>query len=250
MQVKRILSTLLALQLGLPAAAQIVRISGIPGADTARWDGNVELNFQANKSDESFFRLAAASLVRHRAGRSTWLSSNELRQTVAGDDDFENKGFQHFRYQRRMDSVLALEAFTQVQFDQVLRIRLRQLNGLGPRIQFLRKTQVFVFVGTLYMYEYEEEKGTGRINRDHRISTYFNLARKWQRFGIRFIAYYQPAITEWEDYRLSASGSFSLKLTHRLDFSVRGEYTFDAHPVEGVPDHTYDLLTGVSWRFR
>lgn len=232
------------------SSAQIVRIeNNQASSDTNTWSGTVDLNIYLVKNNFDFFKLASGSQVKYAKNKNTVLSINELRFIFSGRDDLENRGFQHFRYQRRLDSVFTLEAFAQFQFNQVLKIKYRQLNGTGARMHLFRKSKSNVFLGLHYMYEYEEEYETNKINRDHRLSSHFTFSRKIEKSFTHWVVYYQPKLTRFSDYRISGSTTYSIELRKQLRFNIRGELSYDSNPVEGVRNMTYTFLNGLSWEF-
>lgn len=227
------------------ADAQIVRIENDQNSsDTNRWSGSADLSIYSVKNNFQFFKLASGSQLKYSKNKTTFLSINELRLFFASQDDLENRGFQHFRFQRRLDSVFTWEAFTQLQFDQVLKIKLRQLNGIGPRVQLYRKTKSKVFLGLHYMFEYEKEYDTEIVNRDHRLSSHFAFSRTLKKSSIHCIMYFQPKIDDLKDYRVSGSTTYSIELRKQVLFNIRGELAYDSNPVMGVENLTYTFLNG------
>jgi len=230
--------------------AQIVRIenNGIK-ADSNLWSGGIDLNIYSIKNNSEFFKLAGGTQLKYAKDKNVVLSINELRLIFAEESNLENKGYQHFRYQHNFDSIYTLEAFSQTQFDQVLKIKLRQLFGIGPRFQLFSKASGKIYLGVHYMYEYEEELETNLINRDHRISSHFAFSKTWDKSVVHWISYYQPKINNFSDYRVSGSATYAIELKKQLRFNIRGELTYDSHPVQGITDLTYTLLNGFSWEF-
>ena len=230
--------------------AQIVRIEDDYSVnDSNKLSGSVDLNFYAIQNSNQIFRLATGSQVKYQQEKNTVLSLNELRYIVAGSANLENRGFQHLRYQRMLDSTFTWEVFSQLQFDQVLKIKSRFLNGTGPRIHFLRKKKSRFILGVHYMYEYEEEYETDIINNDHRMSSHIALYRKFKKSYIHLVTYYQPNFAKFSDYRFSGSGSFSIQLRKHLRFNVRGELTYDSQPVIGIENLNYTIMNGFTLNF-
>ena len=175
-----LLTAIAILGLSFASTAQIVRIENDQAVtDTNKFSGSVNLNIYTIKNNSQFFKLATGSQFKYSKNKNTVLSINELRLIFASQSNLENRGFQHLRYQRTLDSNFTWEAFSQIQFDQVLKIKLRQLNGTGPRMQLFRKSKSKLFLGLHYMYEYEEEYETDIINSDHRFSTHFAFSKKF-----------------------------------------------------------------------
>ncbi|MFT5667290.1 MAG: hypothetical protein ACI9DK_001479 [Vicingaceae bacterium] len=230
--------------------AQIVRIENDElSKDSSNWSGAFDLNIYSIRNNSELFKLAGGSQLKYTKDKNSLISINEFRLIFAEEDRLESKGHQHFRFQHLIDSVYTLEAFSQTQFDEVLQIRLRQLFGIGPRIHFFSESTNKLFLGVHYMYEYEEELETNNINRDHRISSHFAFSRKMEKSAVHWIVYYQPKISNFKDYRVSGSATYTVELIKKLRFNIRGELAYDSNPVVGVNDLTYTFLNGFSWEF-
>lgn len=230
--------------------AQIVRIENDQSMSEAeKLSGSLDLNFYSVRNNAQFFRLATGSEVKYTNKKSTILSINELRLLFNRQNSLENRGFQHFRFQRSIDSTITLEMFSQFQFDQILKIRFRHLNGVGPRFQLFMQTKSKVFLGIHYMFEYEEEYETQIINRDHRMSSHFVFSRKMKKSTLHSVVYFQPNIGDFRDFRVSGSATYTVELNERLRFNIRGELIHDSRPVEGVNNLTYTFLNGFGWVF-
>ena len=236
--------------LSFKSQAQIVRIENDQAvSEEEKLSGSLDLNFYSVRNNAQFFRLATGSEVKYTKNKSTVLSINELRLLFNRQNSLENRGFQHFRFQRSLDSTITLEMFSQFQFDQILKIRFRHLNGVGPRFQFFRQTKSRVFLGIHYMFEFEEEYETGIVNRDNRLSAHFVFSRKMEKSALHSVTYFQPNIGDFRDLRVSGSVTYSVELDKQLRFNIRGELMYDSRPVQGVNNLTYTFLNGFGWVF-
>lgn len=244
--VRKFISCLLFSGCFCTVQAQIVNIEDTRlNEDSVGWEGSVELGFNGSKTTKSLFDLFGGSQIQYLNKKHFFLSSNEIALIISGDEDFENRGFQHFRYNYELHKRIFWEVFTQGQFDQVLKIQFRWLIGTGPRMGLLKKDHAAIFWGASYMYEYEEEDGTGIINRDHRLSTYLSLSASIKDiFSINHINYYQPRLDRFTDYRLSSSTELKLKIVKQLFFKFSFNLSYDAQPVVD-PD-----IPKLTWNFR
>lgn len=251
-RVKKLL-LLLCLSLPLLASAQIVRVEMTPDPnDTTRLNGEVNLNGSIVQNSRQLFRLAAGSRLKYRklGTRQAYLSLNDLRLTFSDNKKLENRGFQHVRHQLMIDTAFTWETFGQIQFDHLLRIQLRTLTGTGPRFSFGKKWMGKLHLGTLYMWEYEEELGNGVINRAHRGSIYVNWTRPLgEAASLELIGYYQPNLTMISDYRLLANSTFALRVSKRLRFRFSADIVYDTAPAADARDLSYTLVNGLAWEF-
>ena len=175
---------------------------------------------------------------------------SSLRLMFANNVALENAGHQQFRYIRMLDSRFSIEAFTQLQFDQLLRIKLRSVTGGGLKVALINKGWGKLDFRPGYMFEYEKEDFTEIINKHHRLSNYITLKMsKAEKINFYLTLYYQPRIDQFSDYRLSPAFAIELKVLKKLLVSIAGDLRYDSNPVSGVNNFTYAFTQGLGFRF-
>ena len=238
----------------LPVAhAQIINVEAnrLP-EDSLGWKGLVTTNFYTNKNTSVQYSLDAGSKIQYRNGASLWLSLNHARFLFKNTDQLENQGYQHFRYDYLWTNLVTWEAFTQIQFDQVLRIDLRALVGTGPKFNLVRKDNTKIAIGTLYMFEHEKEQGNDIIHNDHRISAYLSLSwRILKQLYVQNITYYQPVVNNFSDYRVSSGTNVTLDINSKFSFNTGVSLNYDSSPVvdPGIEKFTYTISNGIIFKF-
>jgi len=172
---------------------------------------------------------------------------------LAGDA-FVDDGFQHIRYNYRLNKLLTWEAFTQLQYNELIQLRLRWLLGTGPRFQLLNKNNSRFFLGMLYMYEYNEERtkenGPIQFLRDHRLSSY--LSYQFNPTDVLSFAgtiYIQPVLNDFSDIRISSQSTLLFKISSKLQYSTSFSLLYDSDVLEGVQETIYQLTNGLRWNF-
>lgn len=250
---KIIVLSCLVMILVTDAKGQIINVEAnrLP-ADSMGWNGLVTTNFYTNKNTSVQYSLDAGSKIQFRKGSSLWLSLNHARFLFKNTDQLENQGYQHFRYNYLWTDLITWEAFTQIQFDQVLRIDVRALVGTGPKFNLVREKHTRISVGTLYMFEHEREQGNDIIHNDHRISAYLSLSwRIFKQLYVQNITYYQPRIDYFSDYRVSSGTNLTLDLNSRFSFNTGVSLNYDSSPVidPGIEKFTYTISNGLIFKF-
>ncbi len=167
--------------------------------------------------------------------------------------NFTNRGFAHLRYNYDLSPKVTLEAFSQYQFDEIQEIDKRFLNGIGPRLQLAQTDSAFLYIGALYMYEYEETSDQPEeiiYNNDNRLSTYISFGYQFNEYvNISNVTYFQPNLSDWADYRITSNLALSAGLNQWLAFRISFNLVYDNRPPLTVPPAMYDLSTGFSFRF-
>src|ERR1700740_1166017 len=103
--------------------------------DTNGWVGKIDFNFLLTQNTQQIIQVGNNVHVQYQRNRSRFLVLNDVNFIKAGNTDFVNAGYQHFRYNYKIVDRVTWEAFTQVQYNKVLRLHLRFLSGTGPRFK-------------------------------------------------------------------------------------------------------------------
>ncbi|MEL6865145.1 MAG: DUF481 domain-containing protein [Bacteroidota bacterium] len=232
--------------------AQIVNIEDkrVSRKDTSGIFGRVVLGFNLidNGSDIISGNLSV---------RLDWLIKNHLFITIselnlikAEGKDLVNDGFQHFRYNYHLTNRWTYEAFTQLQYNERLRVRLRGLLGTGIRYELIKREKNRAYYGLSYMFDYEEEKDPELFFRDHRISTYLSFFLQLRdNVKVSGTTYFQPAINDLNDRRLSTETSLIIDITKRLRLSTTFNLLNDSRPAKGIQKTIYNFRNSLRWIF-
>lgn len=220
-------------------------------AEQKGFSGSASLQLNFIQNINNILQTTNLLNLQHVWERHSVLSVTNYSLTVFNENRVVNEGYQHFRYNYRTNDLITMEAFTQVQFNEVLKMRFRWLTGGGPRISILESDSVRtrLFAGTLIMAEYEEET-TGVVNRAMRLSQYISVGFPFAKiFTVDAIAYYQPDLSLWQDFRTSIEARLEVRITAKLTLELRQNVVYDSHPPEGIRHVFYNLSNGVRYRF-
>jgi len=236
--------------------AQIVNIETrrkLINTDTTGWFGSTDLGFNLNENGKTILTLTANATVEYLNGKNRWLALTNYQVIRANQEDFVNRGFQHIRYNRNWTEKVTWEAFGQAQYDERLTLRFRGLVGTGPRFQLISGKKGDLYLGTLYMFQYEELTENNTIYRDQRLSNYLsyrlNLGKNVKLTGT---SYYQPLLTNLRVARLSSQTSLLFNITEKLSFKSAFNISLDSRlseTVEDIPIAVYNFVNGLKLVF-
>ncbi len=232
--------------------AQIVNIEAkrVAHVDSSEWYGRLNLAFNLVENGNSIVNLNGGTNLEYVKGRHWFLTLTNFNFVQVGKEDFINDGFLHFRYNYSINKVISYEAFTQFQYNEKLRLKLRWLLGSGLRFTLLNKENHNAHLGLTYMYEYNEETNPEIEFRDHRLSSYFSFAiRPFQNATLRSTSYFQPVLSDFNDLRLSSQTALAINLTKKLKFTTTFNITYDSRVPEGVVNTIYSFRNGIRWDF-
>ena len=216
--------------------------------------GNILLSMtntsgNVDKEDYSF----GTRLQWHRHIRTNFLLANAAYGKVDGVKNTE-KTFLHARHIEQFRPSVAAEGYIQQETNEFARLDYRRLYGGGLRFTLLEEEEV----GNIYLglgAYYSQEKisaGYPDAGKDDewRASTYLIL--KYQLTEDTVLAsttYYQPAFSEWGDYRALQQAAVRVRMTDRLSLVVSADYQFNSHPPEGVEKREVTYKTALSFEF-
>ncbi len=221
--------------------------------DSIYWTGDINLGAALIQNSKQIININTAIRIDHTRFRHVFMSITDYRLGRVDNNDFLNTGFQHFRYNYKMNKRWTWEAFTQAQYNEQIQLQLRWLLGSGPRVGLLLGEKKQLYLGALYMYEYNEEKGEGEeviFSKEHRISSYFNAHfQPLNYLKISSTTYFQPVVTNPDDFRLSTETNLEMKITKRLTFTTIFSLLYDSSPPSGVRKTIYSLKNGLRLKF-
>lgn len=231
--------------------AQVVNIEN-KRMDNAKqgWQGVLNLDFDLEKNTTSILQLENQNQVMYQKKKNKVLLLNDIGLIQAGNQNYLNKGYIHIRYNYRLSHLVTWEAFVQAQYNQIEKQQLRALAGTGPRFRIADNDTFHFYLGTLYMYEYEELTGELQINRANRLSSYISIGYSINdHFWIDHITYYQPRLDYFGDFRIASETVFGFKIFKHLAFGVHFSLNYDTKPPPEVPDLIYSLKNSIGYKF-
>lgn len=231
--------------------AQIVNIEDKRRTiDTIGWKGQIDLGGTLTKNSNTVTTLQGG-LRLDRLGRKAnvlMLADYRLVQ-VSGDDAAVNAGFLHLRYGYEPKDKWRWESFTQVQYNEQLRLTARYLIGTGVRRRLYKSDngKYRSYFGLLYMFEYNELSKSDIIYRDHRLSTYVTLNFPLGKNArVSNTTYFQPRLPDFSVPRISTITALQVGITRRLAVTSNFSLTYDRRVNRDLPDVPATIYTWVN----
>ena len=218
--------------------------------DSNGWVGNVDFSFNVFNNTQQVIQFSNAARVQYQKNRSRFILLNDLNFIKAGNTDFANAGYQHFRYNYKVSKWITMEAFTQTQYNPVLKLDFRYLLGAGPRLKLLKKENARIYVAALYMYEYDDIINDKVNLNEHRISSYltgsFSILKN---IDFTTTTFYQPNIENTTYYRIANDSGLEIHINKHLNFKSTFNMLYDTKQPLGIPDLVYSFKNGLSIKF-
>lgn len=224
-------------------------------SDSAGWLGQVGLNFAGQRNTVSFLLLATTGVVEYKSKNTKdfWLLITELNFLSAEGLKFNNTGFGHLRYNRKVSNSIRWEFFSQAQYNGITKINMRGLLGTGPRFKLTPYERAKFYFGIAGMFEYEESKDFDThltYHRDFRMSSYLSFTLEPES-DVTFAStiYAQPLVRDFADYRITSESTLSVKVTTKLTFTSSFRYSYDTFPPLGIPKGNFNFANGIEVKF-
>ncbi len=234
-------------------SAQVVNIEKKRKGDKDGFAGALSFGINLMDNGKNISQFQNNIDLQYKKGASTFILLNDLSLIRVDEDDLVNSGFQHLRYNYTIkdSSFLTIEAFMQHQYNTIQLMERRFLLGAGPRFRIVNSKKVEFFVATLGMYEYEQRSDSLRTKPEFaRMASYVSVS--WdisENLNFKNITYYQPAFTDFENYRVSSETSFGLKISNALTFKVSFQTTYDSNPPEDIQELFYNWKNALIYKF-
>ena len=217
--------------------------------------GSISLGITSKTGNVDFFETGLGGTGGFRSGRHLLLAvvsgtysakrTGSDRQEDPGgslldsDARYANKLLGALRYNLSLNHRLAGELFTQLQYDEFLRMDLRSLGGAGVRLSVLDGERGNMHLGSGYMLEYESQDpelvAEDPTTLAHRWTSYVSFAiEPIDGLTLSSTSYAQPRITDFADYRLLNESALSVGLGEHFSLGIAFTLRHDSDPVRLV----------------
>jgi hypothetical protein len=213
--------------------------------DSIGWTGHTDLNFQTIKYEEVLYNVGLKGSAQWKNAKNLWLLLGDVSYAASTNEVFNNSGLLHLRYNRKLTSKVKWEAFSQLQFNQLLALNYRLLNGTGLRFSIVNKESARLYIGTIVMQELENIRGLNKNTNDFRLSNYVSMNLNKNQWAYSGTVYFQPQLDFWKDYRVSGQHTISTSLGHHMRLKIELSHFYDSSPPLDVPKSTVMTTIGM-----
>ena len=236
----------------ITSRAQIVNVeSRRIQSDTTGWLGNFGASFRLDKNKVQVINLNTNAQIEYKSLRSLYLLLVNYDFLKGASQTLQNNLFSHLRYNYKVTDLLRLEAFTQVQQNNLSGIKSRWLIGAGPRFKISGTKKLSLYAASLVMYEDEHELTKPvTIHKDIRSSSYASASwRPVDRAEITTTLFYQPLFRDFSDFRVLHELKMKFQFTKKFSFFTTWAVLYDSKPATDVPNTIYTLRNGIEYEF-
>ena len=243
---------LILIGFSLSAKCQIMNAESLRKVtDTSGFSGSASIAFSVKRDVNDYLGASSNFHLQYKMQKHLALVKYDVEFQKIEGYKFENTGIAHLRYNYRFHKRIALEAFTQGQYNKLSKIEFRGLIGTGPRFKLTTSEKYKLYFGTHIMFEYEElSDGITPIQRDFRSTSYFSFSiYPTKTLSVISTTYYQPKIRNLGDYRFSNESSLLIDVIKNFAFKTTYTFIYDETPAVGIPNSQYNLESGFVYSF-
>lgn len=214
------------------------------------WHGDVELNFNYIQNRNTLINIGNKFNLILKRDVNTYLFISEFNFLQSNSKNLDYAAYQHLRFKREIKPWLSGEAFAQSQFNQQIGLNFRGLLGAGPRLRVFYEDSMKLFIGPMWMYEYESTTDNDAKNVHNRMSLYLSfLYFKTKNFNFDFVAYYQPDLIDFSNFRFSSEAKVEMLFTNRLAFKFSISQNYNSYPPPGIPKNIANIRNAFIYKF-
>lgn len=209
--------------------------------------GKTSLLFSGQSGNTEKATISASTSNLRRWARDEFLFLADYAYSYSQDVRDTNNGRLHLRYTLSSREPRSYELFSQAQFDEFQNLNLRTLFGANVRHRLVGTDEKSFLLGTGVFYEMESYT-SDTYQSGFRGNIYLSYVEKLSdSVAGSLVAYYQPAIKRWADYRVQLMAGLETKLNARLTLDLNFELSHDSEPpTDRVSNTDMKYLAGFS----
>lgn len=179
------------------------------------------------------------------------LSLFEYKYGETDSEAFKNELFFHTRFTSMflLERSLGLEFFVQTQKNEFFDIKLRQLLGFVIRKQLFHISVFDGYLGLGVMKEWEELENNPN-NDDYRLTNYLTfILEKDKKYKILNTTYYQPLVTQLNDYRVTSEFAIIFEFTKVIGLKNSIQLQYDSNPPKDIERYNLSLNVDLIFKY-
>ncbi len=248
---RKIVCVILVLVNILVANAQIINIENKRiYDDSAKFSGKLKFKVMGIKNTVETFDFGNSIYLQYKKNNYKWLLLTDINYISVDSIVSDNSGFAHLRYTNKLSEEIALELFTQAQFNKAMHVDLRALVGGGFRLTAINSGNTNLFYGLSCFYEHEENQTDNETFDLGRLSTYLTYhILIGESTEISNTTYFQPVINNMTDQRIFNELSITLQIVKKLSFEASYYILYDSNSPKNIPNTNWKYENKLSLSF-
>lgn len=209
-----------------------------PNPPEEGWSGSVKIGLNGKTGNQEERSHEGATRIVYRLDDDIFMVIAERDYGSTRGVKTTDKEFLHGRWVHLLNYDWAVEGFGQWEKDEFDNLTSRVLAGGGGRYSVAQKRDVYSFalgLGAFHETEKQNLVSYQETNRLWRMNAYY--AYNYQindNVSLASTTYYQPSLSDFDDFRVLFDAGIAVKLSTRLQLHVNYRLTHDSEPAQNL----------------
>lgn len=215
------------------------------------WHTSLEASYASSTTTVDKTDYSGDFRVSHNTEQRQWLLFGDMSYSDVNGAKSDDSSMLHARYiQKQALGNFNLEVFAQQESDDFSFLASRRLYGAG--LAWLSKHEnyaVHTLVGLMdereeHLTDVAQDKALTRLTMSSQVQ--YVLSNKAR---LTAVLYYQPATSDFGDYRSTLRASVAFPITEQLDLKLGYAWRYNGEAFADVPPIKRSLTTGIKYSF-
>ncbi|MEJ2544636.1 MAG: DUF481 domain-containing protein [Calditrichaceae bacterium] len=234
----------------------IVNTEKLAGQTAKGFNAGLEFNFDFEQGNSDLIELSGNSLLGYRKNNQSIKFMTGVRYLSEEDNELIFRNFIHLRHNYYITKSIRSFAFYQLQKNNSLLLKRRQLFGAGLRKVFTIMDSLNIDAGSGLMYEMEKFNKRDILNNENASQSSYRMAnilsiryKIKSNISILNTLYFQPDISDFNDFRFFNELSLSFAFNELMQFNIASVWRHDSQPPHDLKRNDINIQTGIVMRF-
>ena len=230
----------------------IVNTEKLAGQTDKGFTASLEFNFDFEKGNSDLIELDGKTLLGYGGDKQSIKFMTGLRYLSEDNNELIYRNFIHFRHNFYVAENIRSFFFYQLQKNNSLLLKRRQLIGAGMRKVFKIADSLKIDMGSGLMYEMQKLNQPDTVNNEKADQSAYRMAniisivyRVKSYISILNTVYFQPDVSEFKDFRFFNELSVSFSINKYMQLSVSSVWRHDSQPPLTLKRNDVNIQTGI-----
>lgn len=219
-------------------------------------NAGLEFNFDFEQGNSDLIELDGKTLLGYGGDMQSIKFMTGVRYLSEDNNELIYRNFIHLRHNYYLTKNIRSFTFYQLQKNNSLLMKRRQLYGTGLRKELTVADSLKIDAGSGLMYEIEKLSHPDTINNEKAYQTVYRMANiislTYQTESNIFILntiYFQPDIQDFSDFRFFNELSISFTINKYMKLNVSSVWRHDSRPPLNLKRNDFNIQTGIVMKF-
>nr|NQU92078.1 DUF481 domain-containing protein [Bacteroidota bacterium] len=221
---------------------------------------NVSTNFTLKAGNSEYGAISGLGRIDYNGRNLDHFLVVDMEYKSSGKEKITNNGFVHLRSMWNFRERTNWEFFIQREYDEFVNLKSRNLAGTAIKYRLIGHTSkkdsatsfdMNVSLGLMFEnedYNLEPDNVIENLIRSTNFISFDWLMDK--RLNFTGVLYYQPALRDFNDFRVAAETTFEFSIFERLYFVFGVRYKYNNKPITDVKPFDLTVKNGLRFAFQ